>query len=285
MAVPYTFATATTSIPLSELDINFATPITLGNTFVYLGNVITTVNNLTLTNTTISSGTIDLTAIGSTSASTGKFTTLTNTGTAYLGGASGNQSLQINNVASGVNYLQMQGAAIGNEPSFSVDGFDTDIGMALKTKGGAGFEFYSATGGALQFYIYPTASAVNYLQAAGGASGNFPTLRAQGSDTDIGLAYFTKGAGYHFFYNGAGSPQFAINPTPSAVNYLQVTGGATGTSVSFSAQGSDTNINIALTPKGTGVLSFGTYTAGTVAQAGYITIKDAGGTTRRLLVG
>ena len=53
----------------------------------------------------------------------------------------------------------------------------------------------------------------------------------------------------------------------------------------MSAQGSDTNIDIALTPKGTGVLAFGTYTAGILAQAGYITIKDAGGTTRRLLVG
>jgi hypothetical protein len=46
-----------------------------------------------------------------------------------------------------------------------------------------------------------------------------------------------------------------------------------------------TNIGIALTTKGTGVLSFGTYTAGIIAQAGSITIKDAAGTTRRLLVG
>jgi hypothetical protein len=49
--------------------------------------------------------------------------------------------------------------------------------------------------------------------------------------------------------------------------------------------GSDTNIDIALTPKGTGVLSFGTYTAGILAQAGYIQIKDAAGNVRNLLVG
>jgi Chaperone of endosialidase len=55
MAVPYTFATATSSIPLSELDTNFATAITLGNTAVYLGNTTTSIGNLTLTNTTISS--------------------------------------------------------------------------------------------------------------------------------------------------------------------------------------------------------------------------------------
>ena len=53
MAVPYTFATATTSIPLSQLDSNFATAITLGNTAVYLGNTTTSLGNLTVVNTTV----------------------------------------------------------------------------------------------------------------------------------------------------------------------------------------------------------------------------------------
>ena len=55
MAVPNIFANVTTSIPLSQLDNNFATPITIGNTSVQLGNTVTSVGNLTLTNTTISS--------------------------------------------------------------------------------------------------------------------------------------------------------------------------------------------------------------------------------------
>lgn len=55
MPVPNTFANATTSIPLSQLDTNFATPITIGNTAVQLGNTITTLNNMTLPNVTISS--------------------------------------------------------------------------------------------------------------------------------------------------------------------------------------------------------------------------------------
>jgi hypothetical protein len=54
MAVPYTFGNATTSIPLSNLDTNFATAITLGNTAVYLGNTTTSLGNVTLTNLTIS---------------------------------------------------------------------------------------------------------------------------------------------------------------------------------------------------------------------------------------
>lgn len=53
--VPYTFASATSSIPLSELDSNFATPVTIGTTSVALGNTVTTLANVALANVTISS--------------------------------------------------------------------------------------------------------------------------------------------------------------------------------------------------------------------------------------
>jgi hypothetical protein len=55
MAVPNIFGTATAAIPLSQLDQNFATAITLGNTAVYLGNTTASLGNVTLTNVTISS--------------------------------------------------------------------------------------------------------------------------------------------------------------------------------------------------------------------------------------
>ena len=58
MAVPYTFGSATSSIPLSQLDSNFATTITLGNTAIQLGNTVTTLNNMTLANVTVSSGNV-----------------------------------------------------------------------------------------------------------------------------------------------------------------------------------------------------------------------------------
>ena len=61
MAVPNIFASATSAIPLSQLDQNFATAITLGNTAVYLGNTTTSLGNVTLTNVTISSGNVTLT--------------------------------------------------------------------------------------------------------------------------------------------------------------------------------------------------------------------------------
>ena len=65
MTVPYTFGTATSQIPLSQLDANFASPITIGNTAVQLGNTVTTLNNMTLANVTVSSGgNVSITSLG-----------------------------------------------------------------------------------------------------------------------------------------------------------------------------------------------------------------------------
>jgi hypothetical protein len=67
MAVPYTFGSATTSIPLSQLDSNFATAITLGNTAVQLGNTIT---NLTGVSNLASASSLSLGTSGNTTAVT-----------------------------------------------------------------------------------------------------------------------------------------------------------------------------------------------------------------------
>ena len=69
MAVPYTFATATTSIPLSQLDTNFATAITLGNTSVTLGSTVTNIGNLTVLNGTYTNYTESVVAIGTVASS------------------------------------------------------------------------------------------------------------------------------------------------------------------------------------------------------------------------
>jgi len=53
MSVPYTFATATSSIPLSQLDSNFATAITLGSTNLYLGNTTTSIAGLANVSSTV----------------------------------------------------------------------------------------------------------------------------------------------------------------------------------------------------------------------------------------
>jgi len=69
------------------------------------------------------------------------------------------------------------------------------------------------------------------------------------------------------------------------VNYLQISGAAAGADPSITAMGTDAAIDIPIIPKGAGYVQFGTLTANADAPAtGYITIKDAGGTLRKLMV-
>jgi hypothetical protein len=195
------------------------------------------------------------------------------------------QQFVIAHTASAVNYLQVTGGAVGAAPALSAQGTDTNISVAYSSKGAGAHSFYTNGSTDLQFRIAHTAGAINWLKVTGSAL-TFPTLSAQGSGTNIAIVYTTKGTEPHYFQtDNAVSTQFVITHTASAVNYLQVTGGAVGGGVVISAQGSDTNTDLVLASKGTGVLAFGTYTAGIIAQAGYITIKDSANNTRRLLVG
>jgi hypothetical protein len=119
MAVPNIFGTATAAIPLSQLDTNFATAITLGNTAVYLGNTTTSLGNVTLTNVTISSGNVTLT--GANVSGTANVSTLVVTGNqTSLGNVAitGNISANIVTVAAG---------AVGT-PSITTTG-DTNTGI------------------------------------------------------------------------------------------------------------------------------------------------------------
>jgi hypothetical protein len=184
---------------------------------------------------------------------------------------------------------------------------------AVPTSGAADFYLSSTGSGSVRFWsnaftdeqfrVSNTASAVNYVQVTGAATGAFPVISSQGSDSAVGLNFNTKGgAGYLFQTNGAtrlsvtaggsvlsgytnGNPCFTVTGQTSQVNGLQVAGSATGASPVLSATGSDANIDLTLTTKGTGNVRFGTYTANmALVIQGYIEIKDSGGTVRKLAV-
>lgn len=76
-----------------------------------------------------------------------------------------------------------------------------------------------------------------------------------------------------------------VNTLASPVNYLRINAALTTNAPNIFCAGTDVDIDLALIPKNAGLVKFGTYTAGAVAQAGYITIKDSAGNSRRLLVG
>jgi len=95
MAVPFTFGNAAAAIPLSELDANFATPITLGSTSIQLGDSVPTIDGLTLSNVTIYSSTLPVNvANGGTGLSSPGLSgnVLTSTGTAWISQAIGGGS-------------------------------------------------------------------------------------------------------------------------------------------------------------------------------------------------
>jgi hypothetical protein len=140
--------------------------------------------------------------------------------------------------------------------------------------------------GNTQLQVSHTASAVNYVQVTGAATGAGPIISVQGSDANAEMRYRTKGVYNHSFQNGNGNANFIIDQTAgnSVVNRLQVAGSVAGSAPSMSSVGSDTNIDLALTPKGTGLVKFGTYTAGAPAATGYISVKSAAGVTYKILV-
>jgi len=151
---------------------------------------------------------------------------------------------------------------------------------------GTGSVYLNTNGGSEtnQMRVSHTASAVNYVNVTGAATTAIPVISAAGSDTNVSLSLSSKGTGVvGLFANGAKQLE-AFGPA-SAVNYVQISGATTGTTPVVGALGTDTNVGLFLATKGTGVVQFGTYAASVLAVTGYVTIKDAGGTTRRLLVG
>lgn len=87
------------------------------------------------------------------------------------------------------------------------------------------------------------------------------------------------------FLGGSGTADagLVVISTASGVNKLAATGSTTGNAVSLGASGSDSNIDIAITPKGTGNVKMGTWTSNADAAVnGYVTIKDAAGNSRKL---
>lgn len=237
--------------------------------------------------------------------------------------AGGVRQFYVGPLTNAVNFIQAVGATAGSAPTFSVLGSDTNIGLNLTTKGtgavtftmntgtltasydtagnqtfvsGTGNVNWSSTAGgsqrfftrgtsAQQFQVADAASAVNYVQVTGGATGVAPTISSQGSDTNVDMFVASKGSAWIYFRTAGSTTQAIVRHTASAVNRLTFTGSTAGNAPTIGLDGSDTNIDLALTPKGTGLVRFGTYTANmALTVQGYIEIKDSGGTTRRLAV-
>ena len=192
MGVPNTFGTATSAIPLSQLDANFNTPITLGNTAIQLGDTVTTLNNMTLANVTISSGNVTITNVAITTANvsgTANISTLVVVGNATVGGntsVTGNSTVAGSVVlsggtANGVAYLNVS-KVLTTGSVLGFDGTNLLLGTASALTSG-------------KFSLQADLSAVNAM-----------TLR------DSGTAYGVSSY-YTLYQNSAGSTVGGIGHT------------------------------------------------------------------------
>jgi hypothetical protein len=332
MSVPYTFATQTSSIPLSELDANFATAITLGGTNIYLGNTTTTITGLTLTGSTftgnvtsssvaVTGGTIDGTAIGSTTPAAGAFTTLSASST--VSGSGFSTYLASPPAIGGT------AAAAGSFTTLSSSGTSTLNTLHLTnvlgtTYGGTGLSSFTAngvvyasstsaltTGSALTFdgtnlgaagngvfntgaagYISSGSSTYSgYLGLLGGSSGAILTITPSTTSGANGVTYNTSfvsgGSGPHIFSIG-GSEGMRLTSTglgigtSSPAYKLDVTDNTTGQQGRFSSSSSN-GTSIAFTNTAT---NGRTYRIGTnfAVGNGEFTIYDSTAGASRLTI-
>jgi trimeric autotransporter adhesin len=198
MGVPYTFGTATTSIPLSNLDANFNTPVTIGSTTVGLGNTTTTLAGLSNVSTTLLVATTA--NITTQNVTTSNLTNLTVTNDASIsgltvgkgGGAVGT------NAAFGTNALNsnttgVQNIAIGNTALFS----NTTGGA---NAGGGYFALaYNTTGN------YNTAFGHSSLQSNTTASNNTAVGYQASYSTTTGVQNVSLGARANYSVTTANS--------------------------------------------------------------------------------
>jgi len=231
MGVPNVFGSATTSIPLSQLDQNFNTTATLGNAAIGLGNVTTTVGNLTLTNVNITSGTINaaVTQSGFTgnsviySNTSGNLTTsanmtfdgstLTTLNTAYTGTLTGGTGIV--NLGSGQFYKDASGnVGIGTaSPAYKLD-----VNGVINAANNIQFTGYGAL---LQ------ASNSAYTRIVGGTTANTdPTFTLYGSaNANAGLITY-DGSSHRFRSSAATTEYMRIDSSGNLLVGVTSTGGS-----------------------------------------------------------
>jgi hypothetical protein len=236
----------------------------------------------------ITGGTINNTTIGATTATTGRFTSVTtpsvtattndltlsaiSTGKVKFNTLGGLQA-QVLDSSSAVNYVQLTGGATNVPVSMTSQGSDADIGFRISSFGAASLRLFTNNLATEQARVSHTASAVNYVQATGGATSNSPVISAQGSDAAVALSITSKGTNaIRFLSNNAANLQFRIVGTNTAVNNLAVTGTIATNAPSLSSEGTDTNISMAFQPKGTGAIDLAAGSSGVnISNGGTVT--------------
>lgn len=166
---------------------------------------------------------------------------------------SDNEIAVLNGVSSAVNYLQLSASSTGNAPDIAALGDDLNIDLSLSTKGTGDIVAYDGSGNEIA-KLNGVTSAVNYPQLTASATGANVSVEAQGDDLDIGLTFKCKGGDGIVMANDVGTI-VGFNAVATMVNYFDFTASATGNAVLMKALGTDLNIGMTVSTKGTGVFT------------------------------
>jgi hypothetical protein len=294
-AAPTTAGGVTASGSVNSIGVVTAT-VSAGGSGYVVGDVLTVSGGTQTTVATLTVATLSGSAVATVSISNAGVYTAAPTNPAATTGGTGtgatftlsfgiNNSFTISTAGSG--YVEQPAVTFsgGGGSSATANGL---IGSTAIVRFLADATFYSASGPQLALVDTSNQGTNAYLQLGNGASSSV-NFRALGSATNIGYFYTSKGNGSHAFttQNVTSAIQFQITNTTSAVNNLTATGATTTNSPVISAVGSDTNISINLTPKGTGSIvatapvrlqgyTVATLpTAGTAGRTAYVTDATA----------
>jgi hypothetical protein len=214
----------------------------------------------------------------------------------WLMGMSTTSGLQLYGDATSTNGLfltiagQAQLAATGNTGGVLMGG-DTQLyrsaadvvalasGDALRVIGGAA-DFASPSDGMM--WYNSTSNRFRFR-----ANGVWQTFQPVTDPTiiDVVTAGIVMPNNKGFIDNVGANELLLFTGVSSAINQMRVTNSAGGSPPILSVEGGDPNVDMFLQTQGTGVLRFGTHSAlGAETVTGYITIKDAGGTTRKVAI-
>lgn len=167
-----------------------------------------------------------------------------------------------------VNNFTIAPAAAGLNPTITAQSStDTNVQQQFTSQGPAGgFLFTGDNTGGTILAGQSVAGAVNYTNFTSAIASGNPTLAAAGTDTNINMQVSGKATGYVQLGNTLQAGVLQAQGVASGVNGLKVQGAITANAPNILAQGADSNIDIKLTPKGTGAVQFmNTVANGTVA--------------------
>ena len=135
-----------------------------------------------------------------------------------------------------------------------------------------------------EFILRGVYSKLTESQLILGDTAGFATIDVVGATANANLSLRSRGTGSVYFQGSDGTNILRGDRVASAVNYVSTTPAVTGGSPALTGNGTDTNVDLLLQGKGTGLVKFGTHTGGgdTVSN-GYITIRDAAGNTRKIM--